>query len=485
MSVYSFNIFNAQGHVKTWVPHVNIDLSELNVVDVCGNDSYKLCLTNTGQVLIHGMVAWMEPRNYSVPTPLNISTTSSKVIAMSSTIELFALLMDDGSVFACGNTFSPTLVQICEKGIAQKIAVTRHRVLISTGKTLVTFLNPSSVTTMNLGERTVHCIATYDPGFLVLLDDGILYCTFPVRDLGQKIESKIDGLYIVSGFLGPQMIHMETSLDEIVCVYRDGSIVYGWADQEHSCPYPVLSSLPVFPPDQSQLCYLHISRDLIWLLTSAGDVYYISKLPWLDPENGRIARFKKVPPSFPKTIVHFRATWNEIYFFESGEPHKPIATNISIETLPNRKLPFTVHTKDRGLILVDPLGASALGLRPGDVINPNNKQRIVVGRSGDLLCVKSFQIDKPIEVIPLPDISTVLFVWTLFSRPGANIKTQRDKNCHLFDLDCSDKGLQKICFFKYGDVIVDKKGVKSTVIGERCDCLWIKTEDENIMMCKH
>ena len=216
------------------------------------------------------------------------------------------------------------------------------------------------------------------------------------------------------------------------------------------------------------------------MLTSAGDVYYISKLPWLDPENGRIARFKKVPPSFPKTIVHFRATWNEIYFFESGEPHKPIATNISIETLPNRKLPFTVHTKDRGLILVDPLGASALGLRPGDVINPNNKQRIVVGRSGDLLCVKSFQIDKPIEVIPLPDISTVLFVWTLFSRPGANIKTQRDKNCHLFDLDCSDKGLQKICFFKYGDVIVDKKGVKSTVIGERCDCLWIKTEDENI-----
>ncbi|OHT09735.1 hypothetical protein TRFO_21250 [Tritrichomonas foetus] len=484
-SVYSFNIFTAQGHVKTWVPQINNELTELNVVDVSGNDSYKLCLTQEGQVLIHGMVAWMDPRTYSTPTSITPQVPNAKVVAMSSTTELFAILLSDGSVFACGNTFSPTLVQICEKGIAQKIAVTKHRVLISTGKTLVTFFNQSSVNTIYLGERTVQCISTYEPGFLVLLDDGILYCTFPVRDLGQKIESRIAGLYIVSGFLGPQMIHMETSLDEIVCVYRDGSIVYGWADQEHTCPYPVLSALPVFPPDKSQLCHLHISRDLIWLLTSYGDVYYISKLPWLDPENGRIARFKKVPITFPCRITHFRATWNEIYFFKNGNNHKPIVTNISIESLPTRRLPFTVHTSTRGSILVDPLGASALGLRPGDVIKVNNDPLIVIGRSGDVLCVKDAQVDRSIDVIPLPDIATILFTWQLISRPDASIGTYITKKDDEFEVDCSENGLQRICFFKFGDLIVDRYGTKYSVIGERCECLWIKNEDGEVIMCKH
>lgn len=486
MSVYSFNIFTAQGHVKTWEPHCNCELTELSVIDISGNDSYKLCLTNNGQVLIQGMVAWMEPRTYITPTQITPQVPNATVIAMSSTTELFAILMSDGSVFACGNTFSPTLVQICEKGIAQKIAVTKHKVLISTGKTLLTNLSPSSVNTLNLGERTVQCISTYEPGFLVLLDDGILYCTFPVRDLGQKVESKIEGLYIVSGFLGPQMIHMETSLDEIICVYRDGSIVYGWADQEHSCPYPVLSSLPVFPPNQSQLCHLHISRDLIWLLTFTGEVYYISKLPWLDPENGRIARFKKVPSTFPKAISHFRATWNEIYFFETGIKHKPIVTNISIESLPSRRLPFTVHTVARGSILVDPLGASGYGLRPGDVVDMSNEKFIIVGRSGDVLCVKDAKVDRSIDVIPLPDVSTILFNWRLSSRPGAEISTQSDPtgNCPDFEIDRSENGLRRICFFKYNDVVKDKRGVEYTVIGERCECLWLLNPKEGVLMCK-
>lgn len=487
MAVHTVNIFTAQGHVKTWEPRQNDELTDLGIIDVCGNDSYKLCLDQNGQIFIQGMVAWMDPRSYLTPTQLTLPIPNAKVVAMSSTTELFAILLSDGSVFACGNTFSPTLVQICEKGVAQKIAVSRHKVLVSTGKTLLSYLSPSSVNTLNLGERTVRCISTYEPGFLILLDDGILYCNFQVRDLGPKIESKIDGLYIVSGFLGPQIIHMETSLDEIVCVYRDGSIVYGWADQEHTCPYPVISLLPVFPPDDSRLTHLHISRDLIWLLTDNGTVYYISKLPWLDPENGRIARFKKIPATFPKKVVHFRATWNEIYFFESGFQHKPIVTNINIESLPNRKLPFTVHTTSRGPILVDPLGAASLGLRSGDVIMRNKEKYVVVGRSGDVLCVtNALEGDGAVDVINLPDVSTILFNISLVSRPGAEIETQNDptKHCPDFQIDRSDNGLRRICFFKYGDTVVDKHNEQYSVIGERCECLWLMNSVRGVVMCK-
>lgn len=480
MSVFSFNIFNGQGHVKTWVPSRNLDLKNFNIIDVNGNDNYKLCLSGDGKVYLQGTVSWMEPQHNVTPTLISLPIKDAVVVGLSSTSDLFAFMYTDGSVCACGINFSPTVVRICESGIAQKLAVTKKSILISTGDSLLTFTSPTSMTKIELHDRQVRCVSTYEPGYLILLDDGILYCTYPVRDLGPTIISNVPGLYVVSGFLGPHMVHMETSLDEIVCVYSDGTIVYGWADQIQDTPYPVLAVLPQIPPDKA-LTHIHISRDLIWLLFDTGEVYYISKLSWLDPENGRVARYKKIPSSFPSTICHFRATWNEIYFFERGYSHQPIVSSYDLGPTSLRKNLFTIHTKQSGSLLVDPLGARFLGIRPGDTImTSDTMQYTVIGRCGNIIFVKNL-CTKSVETIDLPDISTILFEWRLLKRKDAEMASVSPCEGKVCQIDRSNSGISRISYFKAGDKVSHSQYGEGRIIGERCECLWIRFDKKLIM----
>lgn len=488
MSVYSYNIRDATDHVKSWVPTKNVELTELGIIDINGNNNYYLALSNNGKVFILGEAQWMNPQKYNTPTLVPGLPQGIQIVELATSLDNFAVRTSTGCVYACGTNFSPTLQCIYQVGEAKQIAVNKKSILVSTKKSLITFTSLTNSTTISLTDRTVTNIAPYDTGFLVLLSDGILYSTFKFHDLGLNIQSSVPNLYIVSGFLGPQMVYMEASLNEIICIYVDGSLVYGWADQEHESDYPVLATFPNFPIDDSCVCHVHISRDLIWVLTSNNDIYYISKLPALNPDNGRVARFKKVPEGFPSNICHFSSNWDEIFLFENSSgsiKHEPIVGNINIETLPKRTQPFMLHTQNLGSFLVDPLGLVQLGFRPGDhVCSPDGEQMIIIGKTKEELCVKGI-VDRNINLLPLPDLSTILFQWKLSDRSGAVLKdVEINNNKLVLQIDCSSAGLSRFCFFKPGDIIEHSKFGQGTVIGERCNSVWIRYHKDGVVrMC--
>jgi hypothetical protein len=489
-SVYSFNIYNSSGNVKTWTPSKDLCHDNLSIVDVCGHNAWQLILTEDGRVYSQGNIPWME---FSSPTALTIvsrDVPGSKVIGMSASTELFALLYSDGSVYASGGSFWKTLsqTQLCKPGFGKEIAVTKQSIMVSTGHSLLLFTSPTSSTCLDLGTASVVCLASYEPGYLVLLDDGILYCTFPVRHLSVRVESSVKSLFIVSGFLGPPMLYMETSLDEIICVYRGGAMVYGLADQDKEAPYPALAALPVFKePFGGELVHLHISRDLIWFLTSQNHIFYISKLPWLDPDNGKIARFKQAPWTFAGSVNHFRATWNVIYFFTvpHGAPprHGPLVRDFVTDNLVHRTMPFTIYSEGIGYVMADPLGVSHLGLRPGDRINsPTRGDFTIIGSSGKSLIIDSESSGT--DTLKIPRSEEVLFKWTLRERPNGDlIDVKMLPGDTIVQIDRSVDGLMRICHFKADDVIESDQGVQAVVLGERCECLWLRLSDR-VVMCQ-
>lgn len=483
MSVFSFNIFHAQSHVKSWVPSRNAELSNNNIIDISGNDKYKLCLSNTGHVFVQGNISFMDPNNFNQMTLLP-HMPETKAIQLSTSTEVFAILFSDGSVYACGANFGSTPKLINGTGVAKEIAVNRHHILVSSGDTLYDYSSTNEYNLINLSDRKVRCIASYQPGFLVLLDDGVLYSTFVVQNLGPYVESIYKGLHIVTVFLGAEIVYMETSLDEIICIYCDGSITYGWGDQDHSNSYPVIVTLPKFPFDGSYICHAHVSRDIIWFLTSFDEVFYISKLPWLDPDNGSVSRFKHVPSSFPKKIQHFKSTWNEIYFFSEGIDHKPMVSNLSRISLKKQESPFLVYSKSLGTISVDPFGASPYGFRAGDQIKTDTGKQIIVYGKYQQYLIYQESIGHPLEVILMPDLSTSLFKWKLCDRHGAELIEIEVKQNQFCQIDSSNDGVQRLCYFKPGDIIEHEKFGQGVILGERCDCLWIKYES-GIKMCKN
>jgi hypothetical protein len=398
-------------------------------------------------------------------------------------------LYSDGSVYASGGSFWKTLshTQLCKPGFGKHIAVTKQSIMVSTGHSLLLFTSPTSSTCVDLGSASVVCLASYEPGYLVLLDDGILYCTFQVRQLGVRVESAVKSLYIVSGFLGPPMVHMETSLDEIICVYRGGAMVYGWADAEKEAPYPALAALPVFREPSGELVHLHISRDLIWFLTSQNHIFYISKLSWLDPDNGKIARFKQAPWTFAGNVNHLRATWNDIYFFTvpHGTParHGRLVRDFITGNLAHRRMPFTIYNEGIGYAMADPLGVAHLGLRPGDRITSSKRGEFtVIGSSGKTLVVDVESTRT--ESLKMPRFEKVLFRWTLRDRPNGDlIDVKMLPSEAIVQIDRSVEGLMRICHFKADDLIESEQGVQAVVLGERCECLWLRMADR-VVMCQ-
>jgi hypothetical protein len=472
--------------VKSWEPRRNPHLTALRFVDVSGSDPWQLWLTKDGSAYLQGTVSWMDIVG---PDPTLVSTDPVHfVIAMATSTDLFALLYSDGSVVACGGPFGKVPLRLCQ-GHAERIAATKQSVIVSIPHALLVFTAPTASTRIDLGTLSVRSLAAYDPGYLVLLDDGLLYCNFEVRELSRKIESSVPHLHIVTGFIGPPMIWIDTSLDEIICVYQDGSMVYGWADQENLSLVPALATLPVFrPPGGAQLCQMHISRDLLWLLTSRKQVFYIWKLPWLDQENGRISRFKPGPTGFPANVTHFKATWNDIYFFTSTpeEPprHPPILRDPSLfENLPQKTEQFTIHSNLFGDAIVDPLGATEVGLRPGDrVLMGGDKEVMVVGATGRRLVVVANGGD--VTTVEFPSFKRALFEWELRARPNGRLETICVTMEISVQVDSSNAALQRVCFFKARDLIVGPAGESAEVLGERCECLWIQM-DGQVQMCSH
>ena len=478
MSVSCFNILTSHDRVRAWVPTREQTLSDLNIIDISGNYKiYVLYLSKDGKVYLKGECLFMTKTNWPKLELLPDLPTDVRAVKLATAVGGFAILMEDGSVYACGTDFWPVVKQLCPPGSVDKIAVTSKSIMTAQGSSLVLYAGGKAEPPIDLCGRRVVCLVGYDPGYLVLLDDGILYSTFVLGDFGQAVESPLPSLHIVTGFLGPKMVHMDAALDEMICVYCDGTMMYGWGDQDPQTSLPVIAALPVFPPDDSNLTHVHISRDFVWLLTTAGDMYYISKLPWLNPDNGRVTRFKHVPSSFPKNVCHFRANWSEIFFFEEGIHHEPIVTPINIDSLPDKKEPFQMRTFSGQLLTVDPAGVRKIGFLVGDrVVAPDMVEYRILGTSGDLLCVQSV-LEKCIETMPLPTVEQVLFQWRLQHRRDSDIQMITIGK-QTVQIDCSTTALRRICFFKSGDIIRHEKFGEGVVVGERCECLWLKYGDK-------
>lgn len=451
------------------MPHLHpirdVNKKRIDYVDVVGNDIYRLLITADRSVYIQGQVPWADEETTDIAAL--VPDIKAQSVAVGG--EIWAVLCCDGSVVACGGSFSGNeVVIIAAKGVAKSIAVMRYTVLVNTGVALLTYSSRNVHSSIDLCGRRAICVSTYEPGYLVLLDDGVLYCTFAPRNLGITVTSPIPGLHIVSGFLRGPMIHMETSLDEIICMYHDGSMTYGWADQNHDGMYPVLAMLPAFNNIcDEQVVHIHISRDLVWLLTTENKAFYISKLPWLDLDNAGIARFKSVPNTFPSPISHFRATWNEIYLFVSDENHPAPHTRLTKCAGPDdlQHVCEMFHVPWAGQqVLVDPFGGLPYGFVAGDIVRHYTMLMQVVGTIRDNLVLQKLEkVDR--------------YMVALSSTGLIQLVGDADK---IIEVDCGakyqihvrDEVLGMVCDFKHGDVIESTKKC-AVVLGVRYNCLWV------------
>lgn len=478
-----FDIFTSNGHVKTWEP-IQRPMEEwsngnlIYYVDVSGNDEYRLLLSRDGKAYLNTSAAHLAEK-YDRKCTL-VSDPKKFVKQIATGTDIWALLYIDGSVYVSGRPFSEETnkcVMISRPGTAKRISATKDTVLVNTGNKLVIYKSRTTVSCINLGMRRVRCVAAYEPGYLVLLDDGVLYCTFELKDLTVQVASPISDLYVVTGFLGANIVHMETSLDEIVCVYSDGTISYGWTDQEHECLYPVIVSLPKFVPESgSCLTHVHISRDLIWFLTSSNQVHYISKLPWLDPDNGRISRFKKIGLH---DVCHFRATWNEMYFFYEGWEHQKLETAYLVDDMNKDRKIITMMKRGHPLV-VDPNGVDKYGLLAGDVIMIGSNRTKIIGASRSSLL--GFNEDRFRQIVEIP-MTENLWNARLVDRVDGSLKTVKISDDFQLEIDCSDLALARICSFKRGDIIESVIGT-ARVLGERGNCLCVSIDGE-ICICKY
>lgn len=483
MAVYSYDIAQSTSPVKSWVPTKHMELSELEVIDISGDSDYYVALTKRGTLYLTGRVPWMDFNSQSLVPLLGIPP-SIAVVKMSTSPQSMAFLTSTGQVYACGKYFTSQLSLLYSSTDAKFIAAS-ELILVATESTLITYSSQTISHQTTLDKLKVQSVASFLSMFFILLDDGILYSTAEVSQ--NTLQSQVPDLYIIDTFLGPEMVYLHSQSNELLCIYCDGTIVYGWATRKTDNIYPSAATLPDFPDENGSICHALISRDYIWIQTSTGDIYYISKLPYLNPENGHIGRYKHVPEGFPSKITHIAANWSHLILFESGIAHMPIADNLQLNTLPNRVDPFIIRTKHHGSCLIDPLGALSVGLRPGDRVTTSaRKQQIVIGTSQEgELAMKNIE-SGIIELIPMPDLATLLFSWKLFYRHLANLTdvaiTAKDQQQLTLQIDCSEKGLSRICFFKPDDIIEHKKFGVGTVLGERCNSVWIQY-DKTVRMC--
>ncbi|OHS98416.1 hypothetical protein TRFO_35192 [Tritrichomonas foetus] len=490
MSVYSVNTRDAGSNIKSWIPSKCMELTDFDIIDIKGCQNYLVALSKERQAYIKGNVSWMNPTEYSHPTIIPGLPQDLRCVELSVSDNNFAIRTENGQVYVCGKQFSSSIACLYSTGNATQVVVGSKQILISTGSSLIKFSSMENSTIINTKDHKVVNIGAFIDDFLVLLDDGILYSTSDsLADI--NIESSIHDLYIVPSFLGQQIVYLESfdssdGKSDFICIFMEGSIVHGFYDSSDDTQIPLVSTFPTFPTDDSCICQVCVTPHHFWFLTSNGKISYITKISDVEFEIGNVPRFKCAPSSFPPKISHMSTNGNEIFFFENSNNsiiHNPIVGHMNVETLPNRTQPFMMHTQTHGSILIDPLGATSFGFRPGDrVISPSGENLIVVGRSDNNLCVKEVT-GRNVNVIPLPDLSTILFSWKLCDRSFALLKDISINSTMTVQIDCSITGLSRFCFFKPNDIIEHQKFGRGTIIGERCNALWIKYDDGSVRMC--
>jgi hypothetical protein len=359
------------------------------------------------------------------------------------------------------------------------IAIGGRMLWISDGTQLrAVFPEQASHFSLTLDSRRVVAIAGVSAGCLVLMADGIVYATAPPAGSRLEVASAAPPLRVVTPLLGPPVAWFGTFRDEVVVVYRDGCIVFASFGQFiHDVHVMPLATLPAFPYNEDAIAQIAVSDEWIWFLGQSGNIWHVAKEPFVSQSCEKVARIKRAQFAFVTQIRHIRFVNGVLYFFERDFRHQPIVVNAAARDLPNRLQPFFVQTRNNGPVLVDPQGAVSNGLRPGDhVLTAGGDHLTVLGTHGDELVVKRVW-PQAIDVISLPSLETVLFQWKLINRVGSRLIDVEVEPKMICQVDTSRKALNRLSFFKAGDVLSHSQFGIGRVIGERCGNLWIQYPD--------
>ena len=453
-------------------------LSDLEVIDTCFAQDFQLFINKSGQVFIQGTASWISPDEFKEPHILEHFPSFETAISLATTIDSFAILTEKGNVYASGGAFPSNLECVYSLANAKGIAISSDSLLITTGSSLTKIGSNRIPVLLSTHGHDVVYIGTYDRSFVVLLDNGILYSMSKPKDTPQ-IRSNIENLYVLSEFAGNRILSASAINNEIVCIYEDGSIVLGYKSFNPEYKTIFLLNCPKLDNPEQFPVVVENTRDCIWTLTVSGDIFYFLKIYSNSDSPYHLSlQFYQMPSSFSSNIVHMRSCWKSIFFFEQGHD---TAYNLSfslINSVQKIDRPFIFNTQFYGSVLINPFGASNIGFNSGDIVQTSNGSQItVIGTSDSFIYGKGIN-DHIVQRVPIPDISTALFKWKLIERKNSSLKDIVLKEGKTLQIDCSSNALSKICFFKAGDEIENEMYGHGIIIGERCNSLWIKYDQD-------
>lgn len=506
MSVFFDKVSVEHKLPRHWDPHLCQELTDLHIIDASGTEHGALFLSKDGRVYRRGQSGPLDPASgpeteLITELPDGIRAVAVKAVQNDEFLSEIFVLMEDGSLYRMVSMVSkhvstngillPGVTQILPPGPVDMFAVGETSVMVLRDGNLIK-LKPDKeaklsdspflfkfkqTKSIDLMGRRVVSLAGFNSHHLILLDDGILYTTAKSSSMARPASFSSE-LRICTPFLGKKMIYFHADGEDVVAVYCDGTMALCKFEEDGDHNRVKIGVLPVFPTEVSGcVTQVQLTNDLVWFLTESGEVFYIAK-NYLSTEDPRtIAKYRRVPSSVLSKVSHLAGTEEKIWFFTDDRQHEPIATPISEELLCGKKDPFKVRMGNQDLVFVDPCGARKIGFNAGDhVIGPDAKPYLILGTCNDLLYVQDLS-EGLIESLPLPTVEQGLFQWKLCHRRNSELKVVTIDG-HAVQIDCSASALGHISFFESGDVIHHEKFGEGVVLGERCECLWVKYNDK-------
>lgn len=488
MSVFFDKVSIEHKLPRHWDPRLCQELTDLHIIDASGTESCTIFLSKDGRVYRRGKYWFPESASSSKTEQITELPDGIRAVAVKAVEESFAALLEDGSIYGVISIFAPELTQILPPGPVEMFAVSQHSVMILRDGKLIKYkpdkeAKPDSPSpkfkqtkSIDLMGRRVVSLAGFRCDYLILLDDGILYTTAKSSSVGRPASFSSE-LHICTPFLGKKMIYFHADGDDVVGVYCDGTMALCMFEHDDHNRFKI-GVLPVFPADVSGcVTQVQVTNDLVWFLTESGDVFYIAKNSFTLDDPQTIAKYRRAPSSVLSKVSHLAGTEEKIWFFTDDRQHEPIATPISEESLCGKKDPFKVRMGNRDLVFVDPCGARKIGFNAGDrVTGTDAKPYLILGTCNDSLVVQDLS-EGFIESLPLPTAEQGLFQWKLCHRRNSELKLVTIDG-YTVQIDCSASALGQISFFESGDVIHHEKFGEGVVLGERCECLWVKYSDK-------